>query len=144
MTVTFSDFTNRSVPSDIYAQLVSQFEGITFVLPLLNGGYSNSQSSIGFSGTASELLSMNYNNPVWYGIAGCPPSAIATLDVWIKLDSGGTSWILKWGVRDLFFNSCDGGAVNRLDTGSASVLLSNGELSTGPRWFYRSICTIGA
>jgi hypothetical protein len=142
MRVTFSDFLNRTVPSDVYAQIVSEFEGVTFVLPLLNGGYSDTQSSIGFSGTASELLSMNNDDPVWYGIATCPPSGLAILDVWRKVQ---TNVIVKWGVRELFFNSCAGGTVNRLDTGASFNLLSNGELDLNSRgqWFYRSICTIG-
>jgi hypothetical protein len=144
LTITLSQPRNSSnqTSADVLAKIVEVFGGQVFTLSFFRSQiasfehtndvaklYALSASDGNFSGQQSELNAMAVGDILWRSLATCPgsgASGMAITDVWSRVNVSGIPYIIKWGSRNLFFNSCLGGTLTATFLGSSFELAGGG------------------
>jgi hypothetical protein len=127
----------------VFSQIVDVLGNKTFMLSFFRSSaaafeHTNNQSLLylrsssndaNFLGQQSEIDAMQTGEVIWRSLATCPASGSQGLcisDVWAKVSVSGAQYIIKWGTRDLFFNSCSGGSQTSTPLGSSFVSSGGG------------------
>ena len=117
---------NKTITLSFFRSQVAAFEH-TNDEPLL---YLRSSGDADFSGQQTELDSMQNGELIWRSLATCPHQGMAISDVWAKVSVSGTQYIIKWGTRNFFFNSCSGGSQATSSLGSSFISSTGGSNAT--------------